>query len=78
MDLIAKIRNEVNEQINSNLTDASEAAIIKLRKNKLSDYGLDPDNDIDEFVSESIAEYCSGSLRETSRKVVDILLAKEL
>ena len=78
MELIAKIRNEVNEQINSNLTDASEAAIIKLRKNKLSDYGLDPDNDIDEFVSESIAEYCSGSLRETSRKVVDILLAKEL
>lgn len=78
MKLIVKIRNEVNEQINSNLTDASEAAIIKMRKNKLSDYGLDPDNDIDEFVSESIAEYCSGSLRETSRKVVDILLAKEL
>lgn len=77
-ELNAKINLELNEMIEQNLTDDAENAIIKLRKKYLSDYGLDPDNDIDEFISECIAEYSNGSPRETSRTIINILTAKEL
>lgn len=78
IEKISKIRDDINDNINKALTDNSESDIIKLRKGFLSDYGLDPDNDIDEFISECIAEYCDGSPRETSRSVINILFAKEL
>ena len=78
IEKIQTIRDEINNKIDISLTDGSDNDIIKLRKSFLSDYGLDPDNDIDEFISECIAEYCNGSPRETSRTVVDILFAKEL
>lgn len=77
-EINAKINLELNEMIEQNLTDDDENAIIKLRKKYLSDYGLDPDNDIDEFISECIAEYSNGSPRETSRTIINILTAKEL
>ena len=78
IEKIQNIRDEINNKINISLTDGSDNDIINLRKSFLSDYGLDPDNDIDEFISECIAEYCNGSPRETSRTVIDILFAKEL
>lgn len=78
IEKISKIRDDINDNINKFLTDNSDSDIIKLRKGFLSDYGLDPDNDIDEFISECIAEYCDGSPRETSRSVINILFAKEL
>jgi len=78
IEKISKIRDDINGNINKALTDNSESDIIKLRKSFLSDYGLDPDNDIDEFISECIAEYCDGSPRGTSRSVINILFAKEL
>ena len=78
IEKISKIRDDINGNISKALTDNSENDIIKLRNKYLSDYGLDPDNDIDEFISECIAEYCDGSPRETSRSVINILFAKEL
>lgn len=77
-DLNARINLELDEMIAQNLTDDAEDAIIKLRKKYLSDYGLDPENDIDEFISECIAEYSNGSPRKTSRETVNILMSKEL
>ena len=74
LDLIETLRNDINEQ----LTNQLESDIISLRKANLSEYGLNPKYDIDEFISECIAEYCNGNPRKTAKSVVEILLAKEL
>jgi len=56
------------------LTDADENAIMELKKQRLSAYGLRKNDDIDEFISECVAEYCSKKPRKTARDVVEILL----
>lgn len=71
---ITEIRNNINER----LTNDKESDIIKLRKSILSEYGLNPKYDLDEFISECIAEYCNGNPRDTAKSVVEILLSKEL
>ena len=67
---ISAIRNSIFEL----LTDADENAIMELKKQKLSVYGLRKNDDIDEFISECVAEYCSKKPRKTARDVVEILL----
>ena len=71
---IAEIRNNINRQ----LTNNTESDIIKSRKSILSEYGLNPKYDLDEFISECIAEYCNGNPRDTAKSVVKILLLKEM
>lgn len=67
---ISAIRNSIFEL----LTDADENAIMELKKQKLSVYGLCDDNELDEFIAECVAEYCSKKPRKTARDVVEILL----
>jgi hypothetical protein len=43
-------------------------------KQKLSVYGLHKNDDIDEFISECVAEYCSKKPRKTAQDVVETLL----
>lgn len=71
---IAEIRNNINRR----LTNNTESDIIKSRKSILSEYGLNPKYDLDEFISECIAEYCNGNPRDTAKSVVKILLLKEM
>lgn len=74
LEQIKKMRTDINER----LTKQVESDIILLRKNVLSEYGLNPKYAIDECISECIAEYCNGSPRQTAKTVVEILLSKEL
>lgn len=67
---ISAIRNSIFEL----LTDVDENAIMELKKQKLSVYGLCDDNELDEFIAECVAEYCSKKPRKTARDVVEILL----
>lgn len=67
---ISAIRNSIFEL----LTDADENAIMELKKQKLSVYGLCDDDELDEFIAECVAEYCSKKPRKTARDVVEILL----
>lgn len=61
---ISAIRNSIFEL----LTDADENAIMELKKQKLSVYGLRKNDDIDEFISECVAEYCSKKAEENSKR----------
>ena len=72
-DKLKKI-SAIKDSILELLTDTDENAIIELKKQKLSVYGLRKGDDIDEFISECIAEYCSKKPRKTARDVVEILL----
>lgn len=65
----------VRKEIFDSLTNLDESDIIEVKKRKLSIYGLDENSEIDEFISECIAEYCNGNPRATAKKVVDILLS---
>ena len=67
---ISAIRNSIFEL----LTDVDENAIMELKKQKLSVYGLCDDDELDEFIAECVAEYCSKKPRKTARDVVEILL----
>lgn len=67
---ISAIRNSIFEL----LTDADENAIMELKKQKLSVYGLCDDDELDEFIAECVAEYCSKKPRKTARDVIEILL----
>ena len=58
------------------LTGLDEDAIMKLKKEALSIYGLIDDESLDEFISECVAEYCSKKPRKMSRDVVAALLHK--
>lgn len=71
---IREIYNKVNEEAMEDislLTNPTDADIIKARAKKLSSYGL---VSLEEFISESVAEYQNGSPRATARSVVEILL----
>ena len=72
-DKLKKI-SAIRDSIFELLTDADENAIMELKKQKLSVYGLRKNDDIDEFISECVAEYCSKKPRKTARDVVEILL----
>jgi len=64
----------------SGLTSSQEYATMNLRKEQgkvLSVYGLGEDYDIDELISESVAEYLNGKPRSFAKNVIDILLEKE-
>ncbi len=81
---ISEIRDSIFADITDkfSLTSDSESDIIKKDRNEykrriLSRYGLDADEDIDEFISECIAEYVNGKPRNTAKEVVEILLSKE-
>lgn len=64
----------IRDSIFKLLTDADENAIIEIKKQKLSMYGLEDDLELDEFISECIAEYCSKKPRKTARDVVEVLV----
>ena len=69
---IANIQKMLDE-LNLQLTNLSESDIIKFKKQKLSIYGFD---DVNEFISESVAEYANSpsKCRETAKLVIEELL----
>ncbi len=67
---ISEIRNSAFEA----LTNLDKGAIIEAKKKILSLYGLEDDLELDEFISECVAECCSKKPRKTARDVVDVLL----
>lgn len=76
---LKKIQN-MKDDFWSGLTSSPEHATMNLKKEQgkvLSTYGLDKDYDIDELISESVAEYLNGKPRSFAKNVIDILLEKE-
>lgn len=65
---------EIRKSIFDGLTGLSESDIIEMKKKKLSLYGLESDKELDEFISECVAEYCSKKPRKVARDVVNVLL----
>jgi hypothetical protein len=63
---------KIQKTILDSLTSLEESDKIKSMKSTLSEYGIR--DEIDEFISECIAEYCDGKPRTTAKSVVDILL----
>ena len=64
------------QSILDDLTKLPESDIIKEKARILSVYGIDESDEIDEFISEGIAEYLNGKPRPTAKKIVDILLGR--
>lgn len=69
---IENIKNSLEKE----LTNLSDSDKMKLKKAKLSKYGFES---VDEFISESVAEYANNPIkaRTTAKSVVEILLRKE-
>ena len=67
---------ELRQSILDDLTKLPESDIIKQKASLLSVYGIDEIDEIDEFISEGIAEYLNGKPRQTSKKIVNILLGR--
>jgi len=69
---IENIKNSLEKE----LTNLSDSDKMKLKKAKLSKYGFES---VDEFISESVAEYANNPIkaRKTAKSVVEILLRKE-
>lgn len=67
---------DIRDAFFESLTGLDEDAIMKLKKEALSIYGLVDDESLDEFISECVAEYCSKKPRKMSRDVVAALLHK--
>lgn len=65
LEKIERLRQGLLEKFKNNVTD-----IGKYKANILSIYGFDS---LDDFISESVAEYLNGKPRETAQKVIDIL-----
>lgn len=63
---------KIQKAIQNSLTNLDENDKIIKMKSTLSEYGI-LDN-VDEFISECIAEYCDGKPRATAKSVVEILL----
>ncbi len=63
---------EIREKILNSLTSLNESDKMETVKKTLSEYGLF--DEIDEFISECVAEYCDGKPRSTAKSVVEILL----
>lgn len=72
---LKKVR-DIRDAFFESLTGLDEDAIMKLKKEALSIYGLVDDESLDEFISECVAEYCSKKPRKMSRDVVAALLHK--
>ena len=72
---LKKVRG-IRDAFFESLTGLDEDAIMKLKKEALSIYGLIDDESLDEFISECVAEYCSKKPRKMSRDVVAALLHK--
>ncbi len=73
LERLTKLRDDII----SSLTNLSDGDIIKEKGKLLSAYGLNPHGEIDDFISESIAEYLNGHPRSTAKTVVNILTGKE-
>ena len=71
-----KMITDLRQSILDDLTKLPESDIIKEKAKMLSVYGLDDTDEIDEFISEGIAEYLNGKPRPTAKKIVDILLGR--
>lgn len=72
---LKKVR-DIRDDFFESLTGLDEDAIMKLKKEALSIYGLIDDESLDEFIAECVAEYCSKKPRKMSRDVVAALLHK--
>lgn len=72
---LKKVR-DIRDAFFESLTGLDEDAIMKLKKEALSIYGLIDDESLDEFISECVAEYCSKKPRKMPRDVVAALLHK--
>ncbi|MCI6650751.1 MAG: V-type ATP synthase subunit E family protein [Ruminococcus callidus] len=72
---LKKIR-EIRDAFFKSLTGLDEDDIMELKKKALSVYGLTDDEELDEFIAECVAEYCSKKPRKMSRVVVIALLHK--
>ena len=72
---LKKIR-DIRDAFFESLTGLNEDAIMEMKKKALSIYGLVDDEALDEFIAESVAEYCSKKPRKMSRDVVAALLHK--
>ena len=71
-----KMITDFRKSILDDLTKLPERDIIKEKAKILSVYGIDETDDIDEFISEGIAEYLNGKPRSTAKKIVNILLGR--
>lgn len=71
-----KMITDLRQSILDDLTKLPESDIIKEKARILSVYGIDETDEIDEFISEGIAEYLNGKPRPTAKKIVDILLGR--
>lgn len=71
-----KVITDFRQSILDDLTKLPESDIIKEKARILSVYGIDETDEIDEFISEGIAEYLNGKPRPTAKKIVDILLER--
>ena len=67
---------EIKSSLEKELTNLSESDKMMFKKSKLSKYGFES---VDEFISESVAEYMNSpdKARKTAKSVVEILLGKE-
>lgn len=74
-EMLKKVR-DIRDAFFESLTGLDEDAIMKLKKETLSIYGLVDDESLDEFISECVAEYCGKKPRKMSRDVVAALLHK--
>ena len=70
-DKITVLNSKTADDCGISRWSTSDREHFKVAGGKLSYYGLMNDK---EFVAESVAEYMNGNPRETSRKVIDILL----
>ena len=71
-----KIITELRQSVFDDLTKISESDTIKEKARLLSTYGINEFDEIDEFISEGIAEWLNGKPRQTAKKIVDILLGR--
>ena len=71
-----KLITDFRQSILDDLTKLPESDIIKEKARLLSAYGISNKGEIDDFISEGIAEYLNGKPRPTAKKIVDILLGR--
>ena len=68
---------DFRKSILDDLTKLPERDIIKEKARLLSAYGINSKGEIDDFISEGIAEYLNGKPRSTAKKIVEILLGRD-
>lgn len=72
-DKISKI-TDIRKNFFESLTGMEKNDIINKKVKTLSLYGLDDDGDIDEFISECMAEYANQKPRQMAKNVVSVLI----